>query len=248
MTSTRPLTEHTDRSGFPRQLLPTMYDLPSEALEESGLPDEFHLLQPQLLSETFIPVSYDRDRIFTGSDLNLYYDLDRPQWYKRPDWFGVVGVPRLYDESDLRLSYVIWQEGVSPFVVVELLSPGTEREDLGKTQPQQDRPPTKWQVYEQVLQVPYYIAFDRYTDQLRAFRRSGEQFREVALSEARFWLDELGIGLGLWSGTYRQVNRLWLRWYDADGNWILSDLERAQRRAERLAAKLREMGVDPDEI
>jgi len=49
---------------------------------------------------------------------------------KRPDF--VVGVPRLYDETDLRLSYVIWQEGVDPLVVVELLSPGTEEEDLGE--------------------------------------------------------------------------------------------------------------------
>ena len=36
----------------PRETLPTMYDLPSEDLEEPGLPDEFHDLQPQLLSAT----------------------------------------------------------------------------------------------------------------------------------------------------------------------------------------------------
>jgi Uma2 family endonuclease len=56
--------------------------------------------------------------------MNLYYDVRHALWYKRPDWFGVVGVPLLYDEVDLRLSYVIWQEGINPFVVVELLSPG----------------------------------------------------------------------------------------------------------------------------
>ncbi len=33
--------------------LPTMYDLPSEYPEDSGLPDEFHILQSQLLRETF---------------------------------------------------------------------------------------------------------------------------------------------------------------------------------------------------
>ncbi len=32
----------------PQQTLPTMYDLPSEDPEETGLPDEFHLLQPEL--------------------------------------------------------------------------------------------------------------------------------------------------------------------------------------------------------
>jgi hypothetical protein len=36
----------------PKETLPTMYDLPSEDPEESGLPDEFHDLQPQLLSHT----------------------------------------------------------------------------------------------------------------------------------------------------------------------------------------------------
>lgn len=36
----------------PRETSPTMYDLPSEDPEETGLPDEFHDLQPQLLSAT----------------------------------------------------------------------------------------------------------------------------------------------------------------------------------------------------
>jgi Uncharacterized protein conserved in cyanobacteria len=109
-----------------------MYDLPSEDSEEFGLPDEVHDLQPQLLSATLRLRDYPRDQIFTGTDLNLYYDVRHPQWYKRPDWFLVLGVPRLYDGADLRSSYVIWQEGVDPFVVVELLSPGTEKEDLGE--------------------------------------------------------------------------------------------------------------------
>ena len=34
------------------RVLPTMHDLPSENPLESGLPDEFHGLQPQLLAET----------------------------------------------------------------------------------------------------------------------------------------------------------------------------------------------------
>jgi len=31
--------------------------------------------------------------MFTGADMNLYYDVRHPRWYKR--WFLVVGVPRL---------------------------------------------------------------------------------------------------------------------------------------------------------
>jgi hypothetical protein len=52
-----------DQAESPQQALPTMYDLPSENPEEPGLPDvragatkdEFHNLQPQLLSATFRP-------------------------------------------------------------------------------------------------------------------------------------------------------------------------------------------------
>ena len=58
----------------PRKVLPTMYDLPSEELEDSGLPDEFHLIQPELLRLTFSPPNYPENRIFVASDLNLYYD------------------------------------------------------------------------------------------------------------------------------------------------------------------------------
>lgn len=78
----------------PRETLPTMYDLPSEAPEDPGLPNEYHLWQPQLLSFTCCPPTYAPEQVFTASDLNLYYDPRHTNWYKRPDWFVVVGVPR----------------------------------------------------------------------------------------------------------------------------------------------------------
>jgi len=86
-----------------------------------NLPDEFHLWQAELLSQTFRPPQFPAEQIFVASDLNLYYDPLNTGWYKRPDWFAVVGV--LYQGQDLRLSYVSWQEGVRPVVVIELLHP-----------------------------------------------------------------------------------------------------------------------------
>ncbi|MEM9008934.1 MAG: Uma2 family endonuclease, partial [Cyanobacteria bacterium P01_F01_bin.86] len=121
----------TDPPRSPRETLPTMYDLPSEQVGEPGLPDEFHDLQPQLLSRSLALADYTRDEWFTGADLNLYYDNQNPVWYKRPDWFLAVGVPRLYDGYDMRRSYVTWQEPQAPHVVIEFLSPGTQAEDLG---------------------------------------------------------------------------------------------------------------------
>ncbi len=110
--------------------------------------------------------------------------MRHPLWYKRPDWFPVVGVRRLYEQKELRLNYVTWQEGVNPFVVVELLSPGTEKEDLGQTLREANQPPTKWEVYERVLRVPCYVIFDRYSDYLRAFQLQGSCYTELELKRA----------------------------------------------------------------
>jgi len=262
----------TDPPRPPREWLPTMYDLPSEDPEEPGLPDVFHYLQPQLLQETFCPSNYPPDRIFAAGDLNLYYDVHHPLWHKRPDWFAVLGVARLYEERDLRLSYVVWQEGVTPYIVVELLSPGTEKEDLGKTLRDVKQPPPKWEVYEQILHIPYYVIYDRYSGQLQAFAQSGSRYRQLELPEQRLWLPESQLGLGLWSGVYQNTEYHWLRWYDAHHRWIPTAAERMEQerlsaaqerqraeqekqraeqekqRAERLAARLRALGIDPDEL
>jgi Uma2 family endonuclease len=100
-------------------------------------------MQPQLLRETCVPPGYAPENIFVGADLNLYYDTHHPQWYKRPDWFLVLGIEAAQQQADLRWSYVIWQEGAVPFLAVELLSPGTEAEDLGQTLREVEQPPTK---------------------------------------------------------------------------------------------------------
>lgn len=98
----------TDPPKPARDPLPTMYDLKSEDPEEPGLPDEFHESQPQLLRETFHLPVWSVDHLFIGTDINLYYESRHPLWYKRPDWFVVLGVQRSSSQEDLRLSYVIW--------------------------------------------------------------------------------------------------------------------------------------------
>jgi Uma2 family endonuclease len=265
-------TQQSEPPLSPRETLPTMYDLPSEDPEEPGLPDEFHDYQPEIMRRTFRPRNYYPNMLFAGSDINIYYDVHHHNWYKCPDWFGVVGVPRLYNGEDLRLSYVVWQEGVNPFVVVELLSPGTEKEDLGKTERKSEQPPTKWEVYEQILRVPYYVVFNRYNDELRVFTLQADRYQELSLTEPKVWMPKIELGLGLWRGVYEGLDRLWLRWYDAEGDWILTEEEaaqqrvleaqqrvleaqqrvleseqrtlEAQQRAEELARRLRDLGVD----
>jgi Uma2 family endonuclease len=238
--------------------LPTMYDLPSEDPEEPGLPDEFHGFQPQLLRETFQCSTYPSDEIFIGTDINLYYDVQHTLWHKRPDWFVVLGVPRALQQESLRWSYVIWQERVSPFLVMELLSPGTEFEDLGKTLRDANQPPTKWEVYERILRIPYYVIFDRYTNHLRVFRLVNTQYQELDLPKQRLWLEEAQIGIGIWQGVYADAGGNWLRCYDVSGHWIPTPAESAglaqqradqeYQRAERLATRLRELGINPEEV
>jgi Uma2 family endonuclease len=223
----------TNPRAIPKKVLPTMYDLPSEDPEEPGLPDEFHNLQPQLLRLTFRPPNYSAREIFVGSDINLYYDSSHTRWYKRPDWFAVVGVPRLYNNEDLRWSYVVWDEGVSPLIVVELLSPGTENEDLGKTESEENQPPTKWEVYEQILQIPYYVTFERNTNEIQAYQLTPRGYQPWEFENQGLWVEEVQMSLGLWQGEYEEMTRLWLRWRDEHGNWIPTPEEAQQQQAER---------------
>lgn len=263
MTQSQLPIEQIHKSQIAKANLPTMYDLPSEDLEESGLPDEFHDLQPQLLSATLRLSNVASNQIFTGTDLNLYYDINHPLWHKRPDWFVGVGVPRLYDGRDLRLSYVLWQEEVSPTVIVELLSPGTEKEDLGQTESLDGEPPTKWEVYERILQVPYYVLYDRYSDTLRGYQLHEGRYQPIPIeTNCIIWVPEFNLGLSLWQGEYQGITRQWLRWIDHSENWIPSPLEQSEQqrqqieqqrqqleaKAARLAEKLRELGIDPDDI
>jgi Uma2 family endonuclease len=237
-------TDKTQMLESAEKLLPTMYDLPSEDPEDPGLPDEFHDLQPQLLSATLRLSDVKSDRIFTGTDLNIYYDLQNLGWYKRPDWFVVIGVPRLYDERDMRKSYVMWDEGVSPSVIVELLSDGTDKEDLGLTESRPGKAPTKWDVYEQILKVPNYVLYDRYQDRLRAYRLVQGRYQALEIVDERIWIPELKTGLKLWHGEYQGITRKWLRWIDEQDRWISTPEEKVAR----LEQRLRQMGVDPDDV
>lgn len=179
----------------------------------------------------------------------------------------------------MRLSYVTWQEPVDPLIVVELLLPGTKKEDLGQTLRDAQGPPTKWDVYERWMRIPYYVTFGRYTDEMKVFRLTGARYQEVRDHQGRFWIPEVKLGLGLWKGDYQGEDRLWLRWYDGDDQWIPSFSERifqqqqiqeklnqrleqesrraeqerkekeaALLKAEQLAVKLRELGIDPEQI
>jgi len=236
-TPTQPLTKTPGK-------LPSMYDLPSEHPED-GVPDTFHIHQPKLLSETFVPPDYPLERRFVATDLYLYYDPEHTSWYKRPDWFAAVGVSHLY-QGDLRYSYVMWKEKVKPLIVVELLSPETEKEDLGQTRRKPRRPPTKWEVYEQLVKVPYYAIFCRRTGHFQFFQLTPSGYQAVSLPEKRVFLPEIQLGLGVWNGTYDGIEYEWLRWYDATEKWIPTAVENTAQ-AQEATARAQEATVKAQE-
>lgn len=290
-----------------------MFDLPSEFAREPGLPDVYHDLQPALLSATLKLTNYGAENRFTGSDLNLYYDKAHRLWHKRPDWFLALDVPYLYDGKDLRESYVAWDEKEThPYLIVELLSPGTAKQDLGPffrpedevdpeaevvpemddwveedeseigAEPEEEggdrsgngngnttqkvKPPAKWTVYQDILQVPNYVVFDRRSGKLWFFRLVNGKYERQGLDSKnpRLWFEELQAGLGVWEGEYNEViEQLWLRWFDAAGNWIptpeeevaqerqRADAEQrraddAERRNALLLERLKQQGIDLD--
>ncbi len=226
--------------------LPTMYDLPYENPLTDDMPDYFHQIQPQLLNETFVPPNYPYQQVLVATDLYLYYDLEHTLWYKRPDWFAVLGVPRGQTVSELRYSYVMWQEKVAPYLIVELLSTGTEAEDLGKPQkpsrqplnsPAQPQPPRKWEVYERILQVPYYLVYSRKSLKLQAFQLVNGRYQEVEITGQGFWLPEVQLGIGLWAGRYQEWKGQWLRFYDAQGSWLPTEAETRHSAEQRADAE-----------
>jgi len=62
--------------------------------------------------------------------MNLYYDVRHPRWYKRPDWFLVVGVPSMMKQT---VGYVIWQgRELIRWWWLSCSLTRTEEEDLGE--------------------------------------------------------------------------------------------------------------------
>ena len=69
------------------------------------------------------------------------------------------------------------------------------------------------------------------------------------------WLPGIGLGLTLWEGVFENLHWQWLRWCDQAGRVLPTGPERIQQerqraddekqRAERLAEKLRSLGIDP---
>jgi Uma2 family endonuclease len=212
--------------------------------------------QSILLTESIWPVlqrKHPDGHFAIGQDSGIYWRETEPpaRGAISPDWYYVPDVPPLLD-GRTRRSYVIWREHIAPLIVIEFVSD----EDGGEY----DRTPQegKFWVYEKVIHPAYYAIYTAEQARLDFFHLVENQFQPLRPNERKHYpIPQLGVELGLWAGVYKNVNLPWLRWWDGQGNLLLTGEELAlveaqraeqeRQRAERLAAKLRALGIDPDE-
>ncbi len=149
--------------------------------------------------------------------------------------------------------YFVWEFGKHPEVAVEIVSNRRGGED--------DR---KREIYAEIG-VPWYVIYDPNAALKKGALRVLElrAGRYVARRDNR--IPKLGLGVTLWEGQFEESTTTWLRWTDAEGNLLATptevaeaardaadaargETEAALERAAALEAKLRALGVDPDDI
>jgi Uma2 family endonuclease len=174
----------------------------------------------------------DDPEVFVAADLLWYPVEGNNRTRQAPDVFVVFGRPKGY-----RGSYRQWEEGnIAPQVVFEILSPGNRPGEMVE----------KSLFYERHGVEEYYL-YDPHNNGFDALLRStvtGELERVDTTSS--FVSPRLGIQFDSTGPA--------LRVFHPDGELfksyaaLVSERDEERERAERLAARLRELGIDPDTV
>jgi Uma2 family endonuclease len=184
-------------------------------------------------------------QVYVSGNLLLFYVRGNKRRHISPDVFVVKGVPK----GD-RLNYILWEEGKAPQFVLELTSSSTRNEEVRR----------KFLLYQDTLKVKEYFLFDPHEDyldpQLQGYRLRGGVYQAVRGVQGRLPSQVLDLHL--------EADGPHLRLFDpAAGHWLLMDAQRIaqaeaglrqqrqraeeqRQRADRLAARLRDLGIDPD--
>ncbi len=190
--------------------LPTAKDLPDS--DDTPVDNELQDLIPSLLKAMLALIWSERMDWFFGVDMGIYYHPDEPAIV--PEGFLSVGVPRIID-SDLRLSYVLWEEQKVPILILEIVSHKRRKE---YTQKKED--------YAQ-LGVLYYVIYNplrKRKPRLEVYQLEKGDYQ--LLDGEPVWLAEIGLGIGREQRIYQGINREWLYWYDGRGKRYLTPEER----------------------
>ena len=232
--------------------LPDGFILPEEPVDNN--------LQPLLASalrESLELAGLILESMLIASNFGLCATVDDKTVVKAPDWLYVPSVePK--KPLEIRRSYTPHAEGEVPAIVLEFIS----ETEGGEYSINPHYPYGKWYFYEQILQVPVYGIFQPKTGELEIYRLvAGKYEQQFPDTNNRYWLEEIELFLGVWLGSKAELTTYWLRWWDKSGNLLLWGselvtqekqrseqaelaLEQEQIYSQRLAEKLRELGVD----
>ncbi len=182
-----------------------------------------------------------RDDWFFGVDMGIYHTTGlNPRVPVVPDGFLSLGVERRKG-GESRKSYVVWEEqDVVPMLTLEVVSQtsGGEYDE-------------KLATYAK-LGVQYCVIYNP-----KFWRRDGHLPLEVYKLEngiyklqmgEPFWMPEISLGIGRCVSPSDRLGREVLSWFDQHGDRYLNEAEIERQRRERLAARLRALGINPDEV
>jgi len=176
---------------------------------------------------------------YVAGNMFVYFSLAQIKTldFRGPDVFVVLGVPPVE-----RKSWVVWEEGKSPDVVIELLSNKTAAVDKGE----------KKTIYQNQLKVTEYFWFDPFSpEDLTGFYLMHGVYKELEPDDrGRLVSDRLGLALTRWRGVYDDIDTVWLRWetlagellptpreqWEAEKQRADREAQRAEREAQRAAA------------
>ena len=222
-------------------------DISDLVIEDDTPVDNFYSEKQQRFLTTILYDSWrgldDTGRFIAAANVGVFYAVKQPPLV--PDVFVSLDVTIPEDWRDKKnRTYLIWEFGKSPDIVIEIVSNRVGNELTSKLQD-----------YAK-MGVGYYVVYDPLKilsqEALRIFVLQANRYQETSDT----WLEQAGLGLTLWEGEFEETTDVWLRWCDRSGNLIPTGKERAEQaenraqhaenRAEKLAAKLRALGIDPD--
>ncbi len=201
-----------------------------------------------------------------GQDSGIYWRLTDPpeRGAEAPDWFYVPNVPPILDGKGRR-SYVLWKEVIAPLIAIEFVSgDGSKERDATSPFTGEATKAGKFWVYEQAIRIPFYAIYEVEKASVEVYELIANHYQKLEPNErGHYPIPPMSVELGIWQGREGNQTLPWLRWWDSMGNLLLTGDERADQekqraeretqraeqetqRADRLAAKLRELGIDPE--
>lgn len=193
--------------------------------DEPPLETELHLRQIILLLKSLEWLWRDRNDFYVAGNLTIYYSprQRKSEHFRGPDFFVVLDT-----ERKTRKSWVVWDEdGKYPNVIIEILSPKTADTDKG----------FKKKLYQDTFRTPDYFWFDPNTLEFVGFHLVDGDYQPLEEnSQGQLWSQQLGLFLG--------IHQNQLRFFTPEGKLVPTPEE----VAERYAAKLRELNIDPETL